>query len=101
MDHEKQVDQVMLLNIKFLLNHIPILSFNTLKFHIEFFSDVVDQEQYNRMNSYNIAVTVGPNIFRPKIARPSDVGKVGIFYDLLIRMINHHQVLFDKNISCE
>ena len=59
----------MLLNLKFLLNQLPELNFITLKFHIEFFREVVKNEKHNRMTAYNMAVTVGPNIFRPKVTR--------------------------------
>ena len=55
----------MLLNIKFLLNQLPRLNFNTLKFHIEFLSEVSTHVSVNKMTPYNLAVTVGPNIFRP------------------------------------
>lgn len=98
---QQQVDQVMLLNLKFLLNQLPLLNFNTLKFHVEFFTEVIEHVESNKMNEYNLAVTVGPNIFRPRRIMPSDIAKVGIFYDLLIRMIRNHQVLFDRSLSCE
>ena len=65
----ENLDKIMLLNIKFLLNKLPEINFNTLKFHIEFFRKVVKREVNNRMTSYNVAVTVGPNIFRPKFNR--------------------------------
>ena len=52
------------------------------------------------MTSYNIAVTVGPNIFRPRLTRSQDVTNVGIFYDLIIRMIDDtDDILFDKKKS--
>ena len=57
-------EQKELLNIKFLLNRIPELNFNTLKYLIQFFWQVVEYEPDNKMTAYNIAVTVGPNIFR-------------------------------------
>ena len=89
----------MLLNLKFLLNELPELNFNTLKYHIEFFDEVVQNEEQNRMTAYNVAITVGPNIFRPKNNKKKDIVNVGIFYDLLIRMINDHEILFDKNLT--
>ena len=91
----------MLLNIKYLLNELPPLHFNTLKFHVEFFQEVVDHEPMNKMNSYNVAVTVGPNIFRPKSHKKGDEYKVGIFYDLLEKMIDNHIELFDKTLTCK
>ena len=52
------------MNIKHLLNQLPALNFNTLKHHMEFFDQVVQHEPDNKMTAYNVAVTVGPNIFR-------------------------------------
>ena len=59
---------------------MPKLNQRTLKFLVEFFNEVVDYEpnnlsqhfpddlalsnKGNRMTAYNIAVCVGPNIFR-------------------------------------
>ena len=37
---DSQFEHLMLLNIKFLLNQLPDLNFNTLKFHVEFFAEV-------------------------------------------------------------
>ena len=47
------------------------------------------------MNAYNIAVTVGPNIFRPLTVRPADLFNAGTYYDVVIRMMEHFDVLFE------
>jgi len=47
------------------------------------------------MNAYNIAVTVGPNIFRPEKVRPADLFNAGTYYDVVIRMMEHYDILFD------
>ena len=85
--HSNQVDLIMLLNIRFMLERLPTLNFNTLKYHIEFFDEVTMSEPQNKMTAYNLAVTIGPNIFRPKHNSSKDIVNVGIFYDLLIKMI--------------
>ena len=51
------------------------------------------------MSAYNVAVTVGPNIFRPKFHTKDEILNVGIFYDLLITMIEKRAVLFDKSLG--
>ena len=51
------------------------------------------------MTAYNVAVTVGPNIFRPKFHTQNEILNVGIFYDLLIVMIEQQSVLFDKGLA--
>ena len=53
------------------------------------------------MTAYNVAVTVGPNIFRPKFHSKNEILNVGIFYDLLIKMIDNHIELFDRNLTCK
>ena len=47
------------------------------------------------MNSYNIAVTVGPNIFRPLTVRPADLFNAGTYYDVVIRMMESFDILFN------
>jgi len=50
----------------------------------------------NKMTAYNVAITVGPNIFRPKSTRPEDITNVGSYYELIIQMIQQYDLLFDK-----
>lgn len=57
--------------------------------------EVVVHEPQNRMTSYNIAVTVGPNIFRSLTVRPADLYNAGTYYDVIIRMMEHFEVLFE------
>lgn len=47
------------------------------------------------MTSYNIAVTAGPNIFRPLTVRPADLINAGTYYDAMIRMMENYEVLFE------
>ena len=47
------------------------------------------------MTSYNIAVTVGPNIFRPLTVRPADLINAGTYYDAMIRMMENYEILFE------
>ena len=54
------------MRIKVLVGKLDTLRRNTLKFCCEFFSELIQYESDNKMTSYNIAVTVGPNIFRPQ-----------------------------------
>ena len=46
------------------------------------------------MNHYNIAVTVGPNIFRPKNITPADLINAGTFYDIMIRFMTNFDEIF-------
>ena len=49
-----------------LIAQLEPINKNTLMFCIKFFKELISYESYNKMTSYNIAVTVGPNIFRPR-----------------------------------
>lgn len=51
------------------------------------------------MNAYNIAVTVGPNIFRPETIRPADLINAGTYYDAVIRMIENFDVIFNDSTT--
>ena len=46
------------------------------------------------MTAYNIAVTVGPNIFREKEEEPSSIMRHGVYYDAFIRMIENVDTMF-------
>ena len=98
---KEKVESERLPYLKELINELDTLHFNTLHFHIEFFKDIVKHEPYNKMTSYNVAVTVGPNIFRPLVARPTDLANHGVFYDVIIKMIDKCDILFNKEIQVE
>ena len=47
------------------------------------------------MNTYNIAVTVGPNIFRTKDHKSEDILSSGIFTEILMLMMKEFGYLFE------
>lgn len=47
------------------------------------------------MNHYNIAVTVGPNIFKPKEISPQDLFNAGTYYDVMIKMMQNFEFIFE------
>ena len=49
------------------------------------------------MNHYNLAVTVGPNIFRPKEVTPQDLFNAGIYYDVMIKMMQNTDYIFEED----
>ena len=55
--------------IRRLIYELEPINRNTLMFCIEFFRELISYESYNKMTSYNIAVTVSPTIFRTKSNR--------------------------------
>lgn len=86
-----------LLKLKYWISKLPKINFDTLKFHINVFRMVVAHESTNRMTAYNVAITVGPNIFRPKNTRPQDITNVGYYYELVIQMIQQYDLLFNNH----
>lgn len=87
--------------LKGLVRLLPKINFNTLKFIVAFCKTVVAQEEHNKMNSYNIAVTVGPNIFRPKELTPADFVNAGTFYDIMIRFMENFDEIFGGYHYCD
>ena len=87
------------IRMKELVNELDILRKNTLKFLLEFFRELVSYEGENLMTSYNVAVTVGPNIFRSKNNLSSDILNHAIYYETMIRMIESYEQLFDEKSS--
>ena len=53
------------------------------------------------MSYYNIAVTVGPNIFRPKELSPADFVNAGTFYDVFIRFMENFETIFGGYNYCD
>ena len=49
------------------------------------------------MNHYNIAVTVGPNIFRAKEISVADLVNGGIYYDVMIKLMQNFDYIFEEN----
>lgn len=69
--------------------------FNTLRFHMDFYHKVTQFVEINKMNSKNIAIVVGPNVFRQKLYDPNELFGVRKFYDMLEMMIDGREYFFD------
>ena len=82
-----------------LIAQLEPINKNTLMFCIKFFKELISYESYNKMTSYNIAVTVGPNIFRPKNDKQQDIITVGIYYDAMIKMIENYDAIFGEEFK--
>ena len=101
-DHFKKLNVQLifaLLKLKYWIKQLPRINFDTLKFHMQVFKMIVKNEPLNKMSAYNVAITVGPNIFRPKSTRPEDITNVGSYYELIIQMIQQYDLLFDASVE--
>ena len=48
------------------------------------------------MTSYNVAVTVSPNIFRSRNNRSEDIMNHAVYYGAMITMIDRYDEIFDE-----
>ena len=48
------------------------------------------------MTSYNVAVTVSPNIFRSRNNRSEDIMNHAVYYGAMITMIDRYDDIFDE-----
>ena len=48
------------------------------------------------MTSYNVAVTVSPNIFRSRNNRSEDFLNHAVYYSAMITMIDRYDQIFDE-----
>ena len=48
------------------------------------------------MTSYNVAVTVSPNIFRSRNNRSEDILNHAVYYSAMITMIDRYDEIFDE-----
>ena len=78
-----------MIKVKQLICRLDPLRRVTLKFCVEFFRELVTYEEDNKMTYYNVAVTVGPNIFRSKKNMTTDIFNHAPYYDALIKLIEH------------
>ena len=87
--------------IKQLIKELDALRRSTLKFCVKFFEEVVSHESDNKMTSYNIAVTVSPNIFRSRENASADIFSHAIIYEAFISMIENYEYFFEESSRCE
>ena len=78
-----------MVKVKLLIRKLDPLRRATLKFCVEFFRELVSFEPKNKMTYYNVAVTVGPNIFRSKKNMTTDIFNHAPYYDAMIKLIEH------------
>ena len=74
-----------LLKLKYWINKLPKINFDTLKFIMFVYKIVAKNEPLNRMTAYNLAAHVTDSIFRSKDSRP-DLKNIESF-ELVTHMI--------------
>ena len=79
--------------IKELVQQLPLIYMSTLRHMMKFLKELTEHESQNRMNSYNCAVCIGPNIFRP--ADRDEVANSSIYLEVMVLMIEQWGCIFD------
>ena len=83
--------------IRGIVDQMPDLYKNTLHFLMEFFNEVSSHESENRMSPYNLAVCIGPNIFRSKQEDLQMADQNNSYREVMIKMIESPSLVFKAN----
>ena len=83
-------------DIKSVVRTLPALNRSTLQLIVRLAKALVGYESKNKMTPYNVAITLGPNIFRAKVEDPN-LETHKIYYDALIEMIEKYAEIFDDD----
>ena len=77
---------------------MPAINRNILQMIIKFCKHLALREPLNRMTPYNLAVTLGPNIFRSEVEE-IDVTSHANFYQAFVNMIEKYTEIFDDEFD--
>ncbi|KAF6733304.1 Rho GTPase-activating protein 24 [Oryzias melastigma] len=91
-------DEMGVKQLKTLVEGLPPVNYNLLKYISRFLDEVQSYSGVNKMSVQNLATVFGPNIMRPKIEDPVTImeGTV-LVQQLMAVMIGRHDVLFPLN----
>uniref|UniRef100_A0A8C7YH78 Rho GTPase-activating protein 24 n=1 Tax=Oryzias sinensis TaxID=183150 RepID=A0A8C7YH78_9TELE len=91
-------DEMGVKQLKTLVEGLPPVNYNLLKYISRFLDEVQSYSGVNKMSVQNLATVFGPNIMRPKIEDPVTImeGTV-LVQQLMAVMIGRHDVLFPRD----
>uniref|UniRef100_A0A3Q3B3L1 Rho GTPase-activating protein 24 n=1 Tax=Kryptolebias marmoratus TaxID=37003 RepID=A0A3Q3B3L1_KRYMA len=91
-------DEMGMKELKRLVESLPPVNFNLLKYICRFLDEVQSYSGVNKMSVQNLATVFGPNILRPKIEDPVTImeGTV-LVQQLMAVLIGRHDVLFPRD----
>lgn len=91
-------DEMGLKELKRLVECLPPVNYNLLKYICRFLDEVQSYSGVNKMSVQNLATVFGPNILRPKVEDPVAImeGTV-LVQQLMAVMIGRHDVLFPRD----
>nr|XP_015798400.2 rho GTPase-activating protein 24 isoform X1 [Nothobranchius furzeri] len=90
-------DETGMKELKRLVECLPPVNFNLLKYICRFLDEVQSYSGVNKMSVQNLATVFGPNILRPKIEDPVTImeGTV-LVQQLMAVLIGRHDILFPR-----
>nr|XP_033503275.1 rho GTPase-activating protein 24 isoform X4 [Epinephelus lanceolatus] len=88
-------DEMGMKELKKLVENLPPVNYNLLKYICRFLDEVQSYSGVNKMSVQNLATVFGPNILRPKVEDPVAImeGTV-LVQQLMAVLIGRHDVLF-------
>ncbi|XP_038130945.1 rho GTPase-activating protein 24 isoform X2 [Cyprinodon tularosa] len=91
-------DEMGMKELKKLVESLPSVNYNLLKYICRFLDEVQSYSGVNKMSVQNLATVFGPNILRPKVEDPVTImeGTV-LVQQLMAVLIGHHDVLFPRD----
>ncbi|XP_073333879.1 rho GTPase-activating protein 24 isoform X1 [Pagrus major] len=91
-------DEMGLKELRKLVECLPPVNYNLLKYICRFLDEVQSYSGVNKMSVQNLATVFGPNILRPKVEDPVAImeGTV-LVQQLMAVLIGRHDVLFPQN----
>lgn len=91
-------DEMGMKELKRLVDSLPPVNYNLLKYICRFLDEVQSYSGVNKMSVQNLATVFGPNILRPKIEDPVAImeGTV-LVQQLMAVLIGRHDVLFPRD----
>ncbi|XP_075899937.1 rho GTPase-activating protein 24 isoform X2 [Nelusetta ayraudi] len=90
-------DEMGIKELRRLVESLPPVNFNLLKYICRFLDEVQSYSGVNKMSVQNLATVFGPNILRPKVEDPVAImeGTV-LVQQLMAVLIGRHDVLFPR-----
>lgn len=91
-------DEVGMKELRNLVDSLPPVNYNLLKYICRFLDEVQSYSGVNKMSVQNLATVFGPNILRPKVEDPVTIMEGTVLVQQLMAMlIGRHDVLFPRS----
>ncbi|XP_057674983.1 rho GTPase-activating protein 24 isoform X2 [Corythoichthys intestinalis] len=94
-------DETGMKELKKLVEGLPPVNYNLLKYICRFLDEVQSYSGVNKMSVQNLATVFGPNILRPKVEDPVAIMEgTALVQQLMAVLIGRHDILFPRDEEC-